>query len=139
MGLKVPPITVIRSAYELYIQIEFIFNDKSKITSRALSYYSTWLYEEIDFINNELEKKEPLLATELMKRKKNFNAKVLNEHFNEYQKEIMKTKKTQKIKYIPKWYSLFNGPKNISQLSKETSLGRMVSFYIMVCQLKHMA
>lgn len=120
--LESPSQSVIRAAYEVFLQLEFIFKDERDINRKALSYYSTWLFEEVKFIEKQLQNKEPLISREILLLKRENNNKLLESEFKSFKIEILSTMKRLKIKYPPKWYSLFNGPKNLSELSKETSL-----------------
>ena len=127
--LESPSQSVIRAAYEVFLQLEFIFKIEKYINRRAISYYSTWLFEEVNFIDKQLKNKnkEPLLSRETLILKRESNNKLLEIEFKSYKIEILSTMKRLKINYPPKWYALFNGPKSLSELSKETSLKKVHS------------
>ena len=126
-GLESPSISVCRASYEVFLQIEFMFKEEKEINRKALSYYCTWLYEEIVFINKQLQNKELhnrelIMNKEVLLDKLQKNKELLNTEFKSYEKEILRSKQKLKIQHPPKWYSLFNGPKSLNELSKETSL-----------------
>lgn len=122
-GSVTPTTTVARAAYEVFLQIEFIFKEEKEINRKALSYYSTWLYEEIVFIEQQLKgTSKTLLPKKVLLAKLKSNNELLNNSFPSFKEEINRTKRRLKIKHSPKWYSLYNGPKNLGQLSKETSV-----------------
>ncbi|TQR19709.1 DUF5677 domain-containing protein [Psychrobacillus vulpis] len=114
--------TVGRAAYEVFLQLEFMLKEENDIKRKALSYYSTWLYEEVTFINKELKNKKPMLSKEVLLKKLEDNNRLLNNEFKSFQEEIFRTKKKLRINHPPKWYSLFDGPDNLKKLAKQTSL-----------------
>ncbi|MEK4029376.1 DUF5677 domain-containing protein [Pseudobacillus sp. FSL P4-0506] len=120
--LESPSISVARAAYEVFLQLDFMFKDEKDINRKALSYYSTWLFEEVLFINKQLLVKDPLLPRETLILKRQMNNKLLDAEFISFKKEIVRTMRKLGIKYPPKWYSLYNGPSSLSELSKKTSL-----------------
>lgn len=122
-GSVTPTTVVARAAYEVFLQIEYMFKEEKEISRKALSYYSTWLYEEIVFMEQQLkDTSKTLLPKEVLLAKLKSNNELLNNRFPSFKEEINRTKKRLKIKHSPKWYSLYNGPKNLGQLSKETSV-----------------
>lgn len=122
-GSVTPTTVVARAAYEVFLQIEFMFREDKEISRKALAYYSTWLYEEITFINQQLKhNKKTLVSKEVLLAKLEYNNELLNNSFPNFKEEINRTKRRLMIKHPPKWYSLYNGPKNLGQLSKETSV-----------------
>ncbi|MDQ6600755.1 DUF5677 domain-containing protein [Bacillus salipaludis] len=124
-GLDSPSTSVIRSAYEIFMQLEFILENQKEFKSRARSYYSTWLFEEITFIEKQLKSTHPLLEKEILLLKLQKNNQLLDKEFKNYKIEIQNTMKRLNLRYPPKWYSLFNGPKSLGELSKETSLQKV--------------
>jgi Family of unknown function (DUF5677) len=87
-GLKSPCITVIRAAYEVFLQIEYMFKDEKNVHQKTLSYYSCWLYEEIEFIERELKNNRSLIPKDILVAKKENNNKLLDEKFSDYKREI---------------------------------------------------
>ncbi|TLS35052.1 DUF5677 domain-containing protein [Pseudalkalibacillus caeni] len=112
----------LRSVFESFLGLEYILSEDSKIKQRALSYYLGFAKEEIDVAEEVLSFSSTSPETtekffEIIEiHKDDLNDPIFTEVIEEWNtvKGIMNADHVN-----PAWYSLFYGPKNLKELSKE--------------------
>ncbi|MEJ9255749.1 DUF5677 domain-containing protein [Bacillus wiedmannii] len=113
------PLTVMkRSILETYLALRYILQKEELAKDRAFSYYVGFLINE----NNDKRtwnKQQQVDVSHLnLQSSIDTNTEILNNpKFKYILQEWENTKRKSKKKHEPKWYSLFNGPWSLKQLS----------------------
>jgi hypothetical protein len=115
--------STIRTLYETSIGMQFIFEDEDLLANRANSYYVSYMHEQITWAKKALKLGE--LSTvysleELKEKITKFEGSLTVEPLKSvnqvWLKEKAKLEKKNKH-FPPKWYSLYGGSSNFTQLS----------------------
>lgn len=115
--------TVIRTLYETSIGMQFIFENDDLLANRANSYYVSYMHEQIIWAKKAIKLGElsTLYSLEELRGKiTKFEATLTKEPLKSvntiWLKEKAKLERNKKH-YPPKWYSLYGGSSNFTQLS----------------------
>mgnify|MGYP001294235236 CR=1 FL=1 len=141
---------LLRSLFEIYLGITFIFSDKEQVTKRALSYSAVNLfkrieqYKRLDLSDSTYEEFRKNSVFDIGKSiPSNFDVKAARENLEsifekypeyaevkkEYDKILSKKRKNGRKRPQVQWYELFGGCSSIFQLSE---LLNMKDFYSIV-------
>ncbi len=113
-----PAKIILRSLFEMSFYIEYILKNDTERKITIFSLNEDW--EEKAALRSILDRFKSELGEEDKKKIKERINKIGcildSQEYKEIMDEYKKVKK--KIKRSPKWYSLFNGPKNIAEIAK---------------------
>lgn len=112
-----------RTLYETSIGLRFIFEKENLLENRANSYYVSYMHEQLTWAK-EAMKTEELSALYTKEELKEKVTKFKSTLSYEPLKSVNKTWHKEKAKlerknkhFPPKWYSLYNGARNFTQLA----------------------
>ena len=113
-----------RTLYETSIGLQFIFEKEKLFANRANSYYVSYMHEQLNWVK-EAKRTEELsdlyteeeLKEKVTKIKTTLSCEPLKSVNKVWHKEKEKLKRKNKH-FPPKWYSLYEGAENFTQLAK---------------------
>ncbi|MFJ7937064.1 DUF5677 domain-containing protein [Peribacillus sp. NPDC096622] len=115
--------SAIRTLYETFIGIQFIFEKENLLPNRANSYYVAYMHEQLTWAKNAAkydELSDVYSLEELKERVANFKSSLSKEPLKSvnkvWHKEKAKLEKKNKH-FPPKWYSLYGGASSFTQLA----------------------
>ncbi|WP_121614771.1 DUF5677 domain-containing protein [Virgibacillus halodenitrificans] len=125
--------SICRDMYENALYLKYIIEDKDRQNIRALSYYFSHMKDQITLGKTFVKKvknktkiseivgdRKEVVLNELGERISRFNERTNENKFINIKIEWKKIEKSKKNKRIyPNWYSLFNGPNNLKELSEK--------------------
>ncbi|PWK13337.1 hypothetical protein C7459_1073 [Tumebacillus permanentifrigoris] len=115
-GVADPTDVLLRSAFEAFLGLEFITTKNTELRCKSYIVADTVselkIYRSDDY--RDIVGSDSILDSEI----KSKQAGLESPRYHSVYKEYLRTKKANKNR-PPNWYSLFDGPKNLSSLSKE--------------------
>lgn len=122
-------IPVLRNLFETFLNLNYMLKEETK--KRSLSYDVVQMHEQLELCRkikngeNIPNKPDDVVIQEIEKRENYLKNKLNSEKYLDIEREfkivrniINRKHRDGKNIIIPKWYSLFNGPRNIFELSK---------------------
>ncbi|AZK47230.1 DUF5677 domain-containing protein [Paenibacillus lentus] len=125
---KSSSIVVLRSLFEASANFSYLLIDHAKIEERANFYYVGFAMEEIKACKKTLSlDRKGILSAEKLQKKIDDHNKNLNgyqqKNYNEWKRQKNKLVKIRNNSDVhSNWYSVFNGPRSLKQLSERVNL-----------------
>ncbi|PGE40384.1 hypothetical protein COM60_07110 [Bacillus toyonensis] len=104
-----PAKVMLRAGFETYISMDYILKDPLLLQQRAFSYYISFIKDQLKKVEENGTEEQILITNQA------FSEVLASPSFQDILSEWAQ-KKGGSL-YNPKWYSLFNGPSNIKQLT----------------------
>lgn len=114
-----PTKVMIRSAFETYLSIKYILENKKFVKDRAFCYYVAFCKSQISISNELIDNPITGIDIEQLKTAIKIHENILNEPalkkvLDEWDRTKVEVKRYKN--YDPTWYALFNGPTSVKQL-----------------------
>ncbi len=107
-----------RAIFETFLAVKYILEKKEAVKDRAYSYYVGSLIQSINELKAWCKQEKLDMSDQELERGIAINSELLNDTKLKYILEEWKdTKRKLKKPHNPNWYSLFNGPRSLKQLT----------------------